>query len=136
MSDKRLAIRERAAMSDQASQESTYTMGYSDDFQQMLDRRSAQTHAAHLLPHLKPGQRVLDFGCGPGTISMGLARAVEPGEFHGIDMEESQIGMARAAAQAAGHANATFHVGDITDLPFDDELLRYRPLSCGVDARA
>ena len=72
--------------------ESSYTMGYSDEFRQLLDRRSAQTHAAHLLPHLESGQRVLDFGCGPGTISMGLASAVEPGELH----------------------------GDVTSLPFDD----------------
>ena len=121
MSGRRLAIRERAAMSDQASQEPTYTMGYSDDFQQMLARRSVHTHAAHLLPHLKPGQRVLDFGCGPGTISVGLATAVEPGEIYGIDMEASQIDLARAAAQAGGHANATFHIGDVTDLPFDDD---------------
>ena len=100
--------------------ESSYTMGYSDEFRQLLDRRSAQTHAAHLLPHLESGQRVLDFGCGPGTISVGLASAVEPGELHGIDMEESQIELATAAAKAGGHDNATFHVGDVTALPFDD----------------
>lgn len=108
-------------MSEQAAQESAYTMGYSDDFQQLLDRRSVHTHAAYLLPHLKPDLRVLDFGCGPGTISVGLAQTVEPGELHGIDMEASQIGLARAAAQAGGHTNATFHVGDVTALPFDDD---------------
>ena len=107
-------------MPDQSSATSDYTMGYSEEFLQLLDRRSAETHAAHLLPHLKPGLRVLDFGCGPGTITVGLARAVEPGEVHGIDMEESQIGMARSAAAAGGHDNATFHVGDVTDLPFED----------------
>ena len=98
-----------------------YTMGYNDDFKKMLERRSASTHAAHLLPLLKPGQRLLDLGCGPGTISMGLARAVEPGELRGIDMEESEIEIARAAAAAGGHHNAEFHVGDVTDLPFEDD---------------
>ena len=78
-------------MTDQAS---SYTMGYSDEFRQLLNRRSMETHAAHLLPHLKPGLRVLDFGCGPGTISVGLAGAVDPGEVHGVDMEESQIDLA------------------------------------------
>ena len=120
MTHGRLASRERAAMSDQASKKPTYTMGYSDDFQQLLDRRSVHTHATHLLPHLKPGQQVLDFGCGPGTISVGLAQAVNPGELHGIDMEASQLELASAAAQAGGHANASFQVGDVTDLPFDD----------------
>ena len=81
----------------------TYTMGYSDDFQKLLRRRNAQTSAAHLLPHLEPGMRVLDFGCGPGTISVGLAEAVSPGEFFGVDMEASQIEIAQAAAEAGGH---------------------------------
>ena len=97
-----------------------YTMGYDENFQQLLRRRSAETHAAYLLPHLKPGDSVLDFGCGPGTISVGLARAVEPGELHGVDVEETQIEVARAAAQAGGHANATFHVADVTALSFED----------------
>ena len=74
----------------------------------------------HLLPHLKPGLRVLDLGCGPGSISVGLAKAIEPGELHGIDMEESQIAIARASAAAGGHSNATFHVGDAKNLPFED----------------
>ena len=109
-------------MADEMSETSTpnYTMGYSDEFRQFLDRRSAGSHASHLLPHLRPGMRLLDFGSGPGTISVGLAKAVEPGELHGIDMEESQVDMARAAAVAGGHDNATFHVGDVTDLPFED----------------
>ena len=101
-------------------QSSTYTMGYSDEFRQLLDRRSMETHAAHLVPYLRSGLRVLDFGCGPGTISVGLARAVDPGEVHGVDMEESQIELARAAAEAGGHKNAKFHVGDVTSLPFGD----------------
>ena len=110
-------------MTDASQQSSTadYTMGYGDEFQQELERRSAETNAAHLIPHLEPGMRVLDFGCGPGRISIGLAKAVEPGELHGIDMEESQVELARAAATVGGHDNATFHVGDVTDLPFEDE---------------
>ena len=108
-------------MSESTYTSADYTMGYSEEFRQMLNWRSAQTHAAHLLPHLASDQKLLDFGCGPGTITVGLAKAVEPGELHGIDMEESQIDLARAAAEAGGHANATFHVGDVTALPFEDD---------------
>ena len=42
------------------SADSSYTMGYSDEFLQLLDRRNAETNAAHLLAHLEPGMRVLD----------------------------------------------------------------------------
>jgi len=108
-------------VSQAVSNESIYAMGYSDEFTQILHRRNAETHAAHLLPHLRPGSRVLDVGCGPGSISVGLAKAIEPGELHGIDMEESQIMVARASAAAGGHENATFHVGDATNLPFEDD---------------
>lgn len=100
--------------------DSTYTMGYTQEFLQLLERRSAQSSAAHLLPHLAPGQRLLDFGCGPGTISVGLAEAVQPGVLHGLDMEASQIEIARAAALAGGHANMEMRTGDVTEMPFED----------------
>ena len=111
-------------MTDANERSSTpnYTMGYDEVMRQYLERRTAESNASHLLPHLEPGMRLLDFGCGPGTISVGLARAVEPGEFHGIDMEESQIEIARAAAASGAHDNATFHVGDASAMPFDDEF--------------
>ncbi len=99
-----------------------YTMGFGEEMVQILNRYTARTHAAHLLPHLKPGLRLLDFGCGPGSISVGLAKAVEPGEMHGVDMEESQVELARAVAKAGGCDNAIFHVGDVTALPFDDDF--------------
>ena len=35
--------------------------------------RSAADSAAYLLPHLREGMRVLDVGCGPGTITLDLA---------------------------------------------------------------
>ena len=111
-------------MSRDATQETptpTYTMGYGPEFRRMLERRNAAVCAAHLLPYLSPGMRLLDLGCGPGTISVGLAAAVAPGALHGIDMEPSQIEIASAAAKAGGHGKAVFHVGDATDLPFEDE---------------
>ena len=107
-------------MSENTSPSPAYTMGYTPEFLQLLGRRNAETHAAYLLSHLEPGMRVLDFGCGPGTITVGLAQAVPMGEVHGVDMEHSQIDLARAAASAGGHHNAEFHVGNVFELPFED----------------
>ena len=107
-------------MTKRSSATPDYTMGFSEEFPESLRRYTAQANAAYLLPYLRPGLRVLDFGCGPGTISVGLAEAVAPGDLHGIDMEESQIDLARSAAAAGGRDNAFFRVGDATRLPFAD----------------
>ena len=104
----------------QASATPDYTSGFSEPYIRYLTRRTAETNAAYLLPYLRPGLRVLDFGCGPGSISVGLAKAVEPGEMHGVDMEETQIELARSVAEASGCENAIFHVADATSLPFED----------------
>ncbi len=109
-------------MTHERSATPDYTMGFSEEFLESLRRYTAEASAAYLLPHLRPGQRILDFGCGPGTISVGLAKAVDPGELHGVDMEVSQIELARSVAKVGGHDNATFHVGDVTDLRFEDDF--------------
>ena len=98
-----------------------YTMGFSNEMLEPLRRYTAETSAAYLLPYLEPGQRVLDFGCGPGTISVGLARQVAPGELCGVDMEASQIELARDVARMSEVDNATFHVADVTNMPFEDD---------------
>ncbi len=97
-----------------------YTMGFSEQILESFKRHTAEASAAYLLPYLRPGLRVLDFGCGPGSVSVGLARAVVPGELHGVDMEESQVEMARDVAASNRQENAVFHLGDVLDLPFDD----------------
>ena len=105
---------------DQQVSTPDYSVGFSEEFMEALRRFTAHRSAAHLLPHLRPGQRILDFGCGPGTISVGLAKAVAPGELYGVDMEPSQIEMANAAARMSGVDNARFQVGDVAALPFED----------------
>jgi ubiquinone/menaquinone biosynthesis C-methylase UbiE len=132
-------------MTDSTSGTPYYTIGFSESMLQHLRRHTAQTHAAHLLPHLKPGLRVLDLGCGPGTLSVSLAEAVAPGALYGVDMEPTQVDLARSIAEAGGHDNATFQVGDVTELSFDDDsfdvvhghaILAHVPDTQGVLAEA
>ena len=97
-----------------------YSMGYADAAMHRLGRFIAASDAAYLLPYMNKGMRVHEVGCGPGTISVGLAAAVDPGEFHGIDMEVSQVERAAIAGQEAGLTNARFQVADALELPFPD----------------
>jgi SAM-dependent methyltransferase len=82
-------------------------------------RRSATENAAFVLPLLGSGVRLLDAGCGPGSITLGLAHAIAPGEAVGIDTRERSISAARAAAEQAGARNARFEVASVYDLPFE-----------------
>jgi SAM-dependent methyltransferase len=97
-----------------------YTPGYTKTASNFMAQRSAVSHAKFLLPHLDTASRLLDCGCGPGSISCDFAKIVVSGNVQGIDREQSQIDLARAHAAAQGLTNATFLVGSIYDLPFPD----------------
>lgn len=94
--------------------------GVTPGMSQIYADRTAQQQAAFLLPHLRPGMRLLDFGSGPGTITLGLAEAVAPGEVVGIDHDAKHVETARALAADRGVTNVRFEVADAYDLPFPD----------------
>ena len=96
----------------------TYTPGYSPNAVDFMARRSLESHGQFLLPHLKPGLRLLDIGCGPGTISMGLAKMVAPGEVLAVDASARQIEEARRRAKEAGISNIQFQAESVYALPF------------------
>jgi len=98
----------------------TYTPGYSDLAIRYMQRRHAARDAAFLIPHLTPGLRLLDCGCGPGTITVGLAEAVAPGQVVGVDLEPGQVALAEKTASARGLRNAHFEAASIYRLPFPD----------------
>jgi len=83
-----------------------------------LSRRTADTHAGFFMRHLRSGMRLLDCGCGPGTITVGLAKAVEPGAAWGIDLAPVQIEAARVLVRENRVSNLQIEAGDVTALPF------------------
>jgi SAM-dependent methyltransferase len=97
-----------------------YAFGYSPTAVAMMSARSAEENAGFMLVHLKPGMRVLDIGCGPGSITVGLAAAVAPGEVTGIDIEPSQVELGRKNATDRGLDNCRFEVASVYELPFND----------------
>jgi ubiquinone/menaquinone biosynthesis C-methylase UbiE len=101
-------------------QEHPYVHETSDREQRRLARRTAATSAAFLLPHLRPGLRLLDCGCGVGSITLGLAEAVAPGEVVGVDFQAAQVARAQALAAERGVTNVRFEVASVYALPFPD----------------
>src|SRR5215472_16524509 len=94
-----------------------YTPGHSTNATAFMAARSFGSHGEFVRPYLVAGMKVLDCGCGPGAISVGLAEAVGPaGHVTGVDFGESQIEVAKARATS----NLTFRVASIYELPFED----------------
>jgi ubiquinone/menaquinone biosynthesis C-methylase UbiE len=69
----------------------TYTHGHAEPVLQSHRWRTVENSAAHLAPHLRPGLDVLDVGCGPGTITVDIARRVAPGRVVGLDVSEAPL---------------------------------------------
>jgi SAM-dependent methyltransferase len=71
------------------------------------------TQASFARVGLKPGQRVLDVGCGSGNMACWIAEQVGPnGSVLGIDNSASQIEVAREQARSRGLANVEFQTAD------------------------
>jgi SAM-dependent methyltransferase len=65
--------------------------------------------------------KLLDVGCGPGTITIDLAARVAPGTVVGIDREPAGITEAARLLRGGSSANVEFSVGDLYALDHDDE---------------
>jgi ubiquinone/menaquinone biosynthesis C-methylase UbiE len=105
------------AVQDKATSE---RRGIDPGWDEQHGRRTAMAHAGFFLPYLRPGMRVLDCGCGPGSITLGLAQIIGDGSVVGIDIDQRRIDEANARATQQGITNVTFQVADIYALPFAD----------------
>ncbi len=73
------------------------------------------------LASLKPGETVVDLGCGGGFDCFLAANEVgKDGKVIGVDMTPDMISKARKIAQDAGIDNVEFRLGEIEHLPVAD----------------
>lgn len=104
-----------------------YKQGYSDSTLSTHLRRTADSDAGFLLAHIRPGDHILDVGCGPGTITLGLAKVASQGETIGLDISPEVLEKAKALAEEAavpseGPGSVHFQHGNVLErLPFSDE---------------
>lgn len=95
-----------------------YTHGHHESVLRSHRSRTAENSAAYLLPHLAPDARILDIGCGQGTITAGLADRVPRGHVTGVDAAPEIVAQARELA--GQRANLGFAVGDVYALDYPD----------------
>src|SRR5205807_10234032 len=88
----------------------TYTHGHHESVLRSHRWRTAANSCAYLLDRIGPGTELLDVGCGPGTITVDLARRVAPGRVVGIDRSTEVVEAARR--DAGDVANLEFRTGD------------------------
>ncbi|MDA1009866.1 MAG: arsenite methyltransferase [Chloroflexi bacterium] len=74
------------------------------------------------IAELSAGERVLDLGSGGGIDCFLAAQRVgAEGEVWGLDMTPDMIALARHNATQVGAENVRFRLGEIEDIPFDDD---------------
>jgi ubiquinone/menaquinone biosynthesis C-methylase UbiE len=100
----------------------SYTPGHTQNASDFMAKRTLESHGNFFLPYLDGGVSVLDCGCGPGTITLGIAARVLPAEVVGVDFGQSQIDRATATASEKGVTNVKFRVADCYSLPFGDSI--------------
>ncbi len=85
-----------------------YIYSYESSAQQGMGERSVNREGAFFLPHIKSGMSLFDCGSGPGSITIGLANAIDPGEVIGIDISQSQVEQAKKLAHENNVRNVQF----------------------------
>ena len=85
-----------------------------------LGREGALRDMTVRLAQIKPGDQVLEVGCGTGSLTLPAKRKAGPtGKVNGIDQIPQMIELSRQKAERAGE-DITFQTGSIDDIPFPD----------------
>ncbi|HEY6359183.1 MAG TPA: methyltransferase domain-containing protein, partial [Vicinamibacterales bacterium] len=86
---------------------------------------------------LRPGETVLDLGCGGGIDVLLSARRVGPaGKAYGLDMTTAMLDLARTHARQAGVGNAEFLLGQIEAIPLPDGSVDVIISNCVINLSA
>jgi len=96
----------------------TYTHGHAESVLRSHRTRTAANSAAYLLPRLRPTDRLLDVGAGPGTITADMAGLVA--KVVAVEITDETAALTRAGLTERGVTNAEVRVGDVHALDLPD----------------
>jgi len=106
---------------EKSSPDNNDRVTFSDEVTDFLRTRRASNQAAFFLPYLQSDMKLLDVGCGPGSITLDLAEIVSPAKVIGIDIDEKHLQLANAYAKRRNVENVQFELGDARTLVYADE---------------
>jgi len=113
------------------------SIGYSEQEMRSVPAEAAMTHGCGnptALAQLRPGQVVLDLGCGGGLDAFLAAQRVGlGGRVIGLDMTPEMVEKAKASARKGGYANVDFRVAEIEKLPVPDDSVDIVISNCVVN---
>jgi SAM-dependent methyltransferase len=100
-------------------------VGYRDEWLEGIPERAIERFAGTGNPFrmgtLRPGERVVDLGCGAGIDSLIAGAQVGPsGSVIGVDMTAEMLEEARRAGEEAGLPHVEFRTGYLEELPVED----------------
>jgi ubiquinone/menaquinone biosynthesis C-methylase UbiE len=100
---------------------SVYTTDHAESVLSTHRWRTLSNSAQFILPYLKPGMKVLDVGCGPGSLTIDIAKHIQPGgHVTGVENVPDPLQEARKLAEEEG-VDVTFEVADAMHLPYADD---------------
>ncbi|KAK3402312.1 S-adenosyl-L-methionine-dependent methyltransferase [Sordaria brevicollis] len=130
-----------------SQQHTAYTIGHAPSQIKHHEWRTASNSAPHLLPHLasllttNPSLKLLDIGCGPGTISASLAQRLLPsGHVLATDISDSVLERAKDHALSQGLSvpdNISFQKASVYELPSPDghfDVVHAHQVLCHLDS--
>jgi 2-polyprenyl-3-methyl-5-hydroxy-6-metoxy-1,4-benzoquinol methylase len=103
----------------------TRILGYKEEWLEGIPESAIESFAGtgnpFSLGEIRPGERVIDIGCGAGIDSLIAAKNVgSDGKVIGIDMTEAMLDKARQACEEAGLSQVEFRYGHAENLPVPD----------------
>ena len=97
-----------------------YTHGHQPAAVNQHAKRTAKASAAFCRDVISSNSRILDVGCGPASISVGLAEWADQGFVTAIDLGDQILETANQTIRNAGTANIVVEQASVYELPYED----------------
>src|SRR5215203_5240637 len=91
-----------------------------EEYKSILEQRGLENSFQVLKAFLVKGSSILDVGCGPGTVTIDVARYVDSGSVVGVDLMPEMVERSKEYAASKLVENVTFQAGNSYELDFAD----------------